>query len=87
MKIFHFIFCYSGVLQYAMQLSSIRLKARYNYKVLKVDILKVTCDEAESSIVFRWRITGALSFSFKSMFLTPLKLLTSRGLPKTIEVE
>jgi hypothetical protein len=47
------------------------MKAHFKFSYLKVDILKVTHDEIESSVTFRWRVT-ALS-GLKTM-LRPWKI-------------
>ena len=63
--------CFSGVGRYAWQLSLLRIKANLKFSLIKVDILQAVCDEAESSVTFRWRITGISGF--KSM-IQPWKI-------------
>ncbi|RNA35849.1 hypothetical protein BpHYR1_054690 [Brachionus plicatilis] len=48
----------TGALQYAIQLTMLRMKVHWKYSNARLEVLKITVDDLDSTVKVRWRIVG-----------------------------
>ena len=56
-----------------MFLTYMRFKAHWHFTRVKLDVLKITCDESEGTVKVRWRVNGIRAL--KTM-LTPWRVFS-----------
>jgi hypothetical protein len=49
---------YKGIVQYALQISLLKIKINLKYSFLRTDVVTIEIDKDDSSIELHWKLTG-----------------------------